>query len=54
MKSFFVVILLACSFFSFHISAQTGKDDTPAHKARVKNLYIDVHQLEPGKVTYKR
>ncbi len=52
MKPFFAIMVLAC-LFSFHLSAQTKKADTAAHKARTKNLYIDVHQLEPGKVTYE-
>ncbi|MES1221528.1 MAG: DUF4242 domain-containing protein, partial [Bacteroidota bacterium] len=52
MKSVFV-ILFGCSIFSFQLSAQTANADAASHKTKPKNLYIDVHQLEPGKVTYE-
>ena len=48
--------LLAFSFstiFSFHLSAQTNSAETAVYKTTIKNLYIDVHQLEPGKVKYE-
>jgi hypothetical protein len=49
MKFFLVLIFLASCSFNAHICAQTGSADTTA----TKDLYIDVHQLEPGKVTYE-
>ena len=36
-----------------HLSAQTGKPDQPAKAAEAERLYIDVHQLEPGKIKYE-
>jgi phenolic acid decarboxylase len=50
------IVLLMLTVFavnSFHSSAQTSVSETPAPKAIGKNLYIDVHQLEPGKVKYE-
>jgi len=48
MKAFFVFAVFALTDFSFScLYAQTGKMDAGA-----KHLYIDVHQLGPGKVTY--
>ena len=50
MKASFIRTLLP--FFglvTFQLSAQTGKTDLAAGK----HLFIDVHQLEPGKVTYE-
>src|SRR3954463_14920330 len=53
MKLIFALLTLAAfHLFSFHSSAQT----TPATsvvKTSTKNLYIDVHRLEPGKVKYE-
>ena len=37
----------------FCIKAQTNKADIPVKKVRAENLYIDVHQLEPGKVKFE-
>jgi Protein of unknown function (DUF4242) len=52
MKVLFAIILLvACSSISFGLSAQTTKS-APAKKKGVAKLYIDVHRLGPGKVTY--
>ena len=54
MKVSFVTILISIfSIISFHLSAQTIKKDTSRQTANVKNLYLDVHQLEPGKVKYE-
>lgn len=51
MKIFLVpVLFLVFSAFTFKLSAQTTAKATPAGK---KHLYIDVHQLEPGKVKYE-
>jgi hypothetical protein len=36
-----------------HLFAQQNSPNTPGYKAPKKNLYIDVHQLEPGKVKYE-
>ena len=50
------VVLLMFTVFtvsSFRSSAQTSVSGTPAPKVIGKNLYIDVHQLEPGKVKYE-
>jgi Protein of unknown function (DUF4242) len=54
MKLFFVKILFACAtLISLHVSAQPGNTGRPVTKTDAKNLYIDVHQLEPGKVKYE-
>ncbi|MHA4809743.1 DUF4242 domain-containing protein [Flavitalea flava] len=67
MKVFLVLILLvAVNLYSSHIFAQTAKTqtakiDTETGKtvassnstAAPKYLYLDVHHLEPGKVTYE-
>jgi hypothetical protein len=47
MKIIFVLTFIALNVSSFHVTAQgrTG--------AKEKNLYLDVHQLEPGKVKYE-
>jgi uncharacterized protein Usg len=50
------IILAIGSLFTFsvttsHLSAQTKADNL--QKATDKNLYIDVHHLEPGKVNFK-
>ena len=48
MKHFFFAGLFAAgSLITLSSIAQTGKDDA------AKKLFIDVHQLEPGKVTYE-
>jgi len=39
--------------FPFCIKAQTNKADMPVKKVPTENLYIDVHQLEPGKVKFE-
>lgn len=49
MKISFALLML--TIISFNLSAQSGKADT-THKSG-KHLYLDVHQLEPGKVKYK-
>jgi Protein of unknown function (DUF4242) len=49
-------LLLTFSLFSIipcYISAQTNRADMSANKVPGRNLYIDVHQLEPGKVKYE-
>ena len=52
-------IILSLSAFilagsiSLQVSAQTKKIDTSAQPGNAKNLYIDVHQLTPGKVKFE-
>ncbi len=54
MKIIFALLTVtALSIVSFKSSAQTSTANTFTHKAAEKNLYIDVHQLEPGKVKYE-
>ncbi len=43
----------AFSIISFQTSAQTNSDDTLNNQASGKNIYIDVHQLQPGKVKFE-
>ena len=52
------VVLLLSAFIladsiSLHVSAQTKKADISVQQANAKSLYIDVHQLEPGKVNFE-
>ena len=50
MKLIFALLTLASfHLYSNHLSAQT----TSVVKPPAKNLYIDVHRLEPGKVKYE-
>jgi len=47
---------IAFSFTSFHLSAQTAKTskkDQASPKVGTTHLFIDVHRLEPGKVSYE-
>lgn len=54
MKIIFALLTVtALSIVSFKSSAQTSTANTFTHKATEKNLYIDVHQLEPGEVKYE-
>jgi hypothetical protein len=55
MKAFFVrTFLFALTLISFRTSAQTAKaETTKLPKGGASHLYIDVHQLEPGKVNYE-
>ena len=51
------IILKSAAFFlvnliCFQLSAQTGSKTTPAKSVTKKHLFIDVHQLEPGKVNW--
>ena len=45
--------LILASSISLHVCAQTKKAETSAHNLPVKNLYLDVHQLTPGKVKFE-
>jgi len=43
-----------CSFISVQLNAQSSnKGDTAAHPNFGKNLFIDVHQFQPGTVKYE-
>jgi hypothetical protein len=51
MKAVFKILFFSSfSFISFHLSAQTSVIEQPATQ---RHLYIDVHQLQPGKVDYE-
>jgi Nickel responsive protein SCO4226-like len=53
MKMIIVSLTLsALAFIPFNMMAQTSKGKTIS-KTKDENLYIDVHQLEPGKVKYE-
>ena len=52
MKTFIVLTLIASSFMSFYATGQTNNKSITVSKAKDENLYIDVHQLTPGKVKY--
>jgi len=55
MKSFFVAVLFAAfSFTSIQTSAQSTNAEPSRQFIPTKNLFIDVHQLEPGKVDLKK
>ena len=49
---FFTILFFLSSIVSFQLSAQSKITDT-AHATGARKLYIDVHQLEPGKITNK-
>ncbi len=51
--SFVTTLFVTFSFISFHLSAQPKKTDTSFHTTEAKKFFIDVHQLEPGKVKYE-
>jgi hypothetical protein len=48
-----VTLFSACSFISLNLCAQPKNTDTSFHATKVKKFFIDVHQLEPGKVKYE-
>ena len=45
--------LILASSISLQLCAQTNKVETSAHNAPEKKMYIDVHQLTPGKVKFE-
>ena len=52
-RVYFIVILFAASsFISVNLSAQTHKADAYPQIRGEKQLFMDIHRLEPGKVTY--
>src|SRR5882757_10345891 len=50
--SFVRVLFSAFSIVSSHLHAQTATNSTTGPAAG-QHLFIDVHRLEPGKVTYE-
>ena len=48
-----VTFLAAFGFVSFHSSAQPHNTDTSSNTTGSRKLFIDIHQLEPGKVKYE-
>jgi hypothetical protein len=54
MKFSFVLLTMAvCSTSALCSTAQTSSSVTTATEPNVKNLYLDVHRLVPGKVKYE-
>jgi hypothetical protein len=52
----FIFAVTAFAFFTFlsnPLPAQTSKSDELVTKESGKNMYLDVHQLEPGKVRFE-
>ena len=45
--------LVMLNTISFHVHAQASVENVSIHTDNTKHLFIDVHQLEPGKVTYE-
>jgi hypothetical protein len=48
----FSILFAGFGIVSFQLSAQSGGPDAPV-KTKAKHLYLDVHQLEPGKVKFE-
>ena len=48
-----VILIFSLSLISFSLSAQTKSTQSTIHNTGGRKLYIDVHQLEPGKVKYE-
>ena len=44
--------LVMLNTISFHLQAQMSINSASIHSDSSKHLFIDVHQLEPGKVKY--
>jgi hypothetical protein len=51
-KLFFTVATTYCTLFFFEVKAQTGATQTALHFTKTQHLFIDVHQLQPGKVKF--
>jgi hypothetical protein len=47
------IAVLLISMASQHLQAQAGAPDSMANRKTSLHLFIDVHQLEPGKVKYE-
>ena len=50
---FTLILFAAFSFISFKLPAQTHKADASPQYRGERQLFIDIHRLEPGKVTYE-
>ena len=50
--NFATILFVLFSIATHRLSAQTNKADTSTQPAGRQHLFIDVHHLEPGKVTY--
>ena len=48
-----LLTLVMLNTISFHVHAQASVENAAIHTDSAKHLFIDVHQLEPGKVTYE-
>ena len=48
-----LLTLVMLNTISFHVHAQASVENVSIHTDNTKHLFIDVHQLEPGKVTYE-
>lgn len=53
MKSYFIAILSLVLAVHSGAHAQTGKTGSGGHATEAKHLYLDVHQMEPGKVKFE-
>jgi hypothetical protein len=48
-----LLTLVMLNTISFHVHAQASAENASIHTDNTKHLFIDVHQLEPGKVKYE-
>jgi hypothetical protein len=48
-----IAVLLGSSVFSSHLYAQTAKKEAPVQVNSSKHLFLDVHELTPGKVKFE-
>lgn len=48
-----LLTVTVCNIISFCALAQTGNADIPANSEQGKQLFIDVHYFEPGKINFK-
>lgn len=53
MKKTILIVALACSAFAFSCSNESGKVIENPDPSNKQSLYLDVHNLEPGKVTFE-
>jgi len=51
-RNFAPILFFLFSLATLQLSAQTNSADTSTRSAAKQHLFIDVHRLEPGKVTY--
>src|SRR5215212_8085255 len=52
-RSCVLLKLIVLSVVALHSNAQTNGHSASGENTAGRNLYIDVHQLTPGKVTYE-